>query len=201
MLRSIKRLGKLITIIYTSAVKQVFPTFEFRKLYIFVSLDMVCTASLICVLLKSVGWYSIGAAPTPSDLSIHTQLLAYNESPIFLQLHPDTLQSQSSSSGAVSKLPLDMYESIVDIAGGKSETKFIRIATEAGGYRVETYEAERIAVETASRVSVASATATSSENQGGKGPSETGESTCEFRANLYCKEYAELIRSMPGFEQ
>ena len=100
----------------------------------------------------------MGTQPTPLDLAIHTQLLAYNESPIFLQLHPAGTSAPSTSSGNVgSNLPLDIYESIVDIVNGKSETRFVRIAGEDGGYRVETGEAERIAVESASRTAVASA--------------------------------------------
>lgn len=82
---------------------------------------------------------------------------------------------------AASKLPLDIYESVVDTASGKSETKFVKVPTEAGGYKVETYEAERIAVETASRLTVSDATANASTAQGGKAPQETVESTCEFR--------------------
>jgi COP9 signalosome complex subunit 6 len=124
-----------------------------------------------------VGWYSIGSTPLTSDLALHTQILTYNESPIFLQLHPDAMQaSGSSDSRAASKLPLDIYESVVDIAGGKSETKFVKIATEAGGYKVETYEAERIAVESASKVGAASA---GTAGQGGKAQQETTESTRE----------------------
>ncbi|KAK9897723.1 Mov34-domain-containing protein [Cystobasidium minutum MCA 4210] len=137
--------------------KQVFPAFEF------------------------LGWYSVGHTPQASDLSIHTQLLAYNESPVFLQLHPDAIQPPSAPGGstkvAASKLPLDIYESVVDTASGKSETKFVKVPTEAGGYKVETYEAERIAVETASRLTVSDATANASTAQGGKAPQETVEST------------------------
>lgn len=133
------------------------------------------------LLCRIVGWYSVGEAPSASDLSLHTQLLQYNESPIFLQLHPNAIQAPSAPGGsgkvAASKLPLDIYESVIDIAGGKSETKFVKIATEAGGYKVETYEAERIAVETASRATVSDATASASAGQGGKGPQETTEST------------------------
>lgn len=110
----------------------------------------------------------MGTQPTPLDLSLHTQLLAYNESPIFLQLHPT--DASSSSAGSVgSNLPLDIYESIVDIVSGKSETRFVRIAGEDGGYRVETGEAERIAVESASRTAVASA----SGNKAGRESSES----------------------------
>ena len=37
--------------------------------------------------LDLLGWYTIGDVPTPQDLEIHKQLLAYNETPIFVQLH------------------------------------------------------------------------------------------------------------------
>lgn len=103
---------------------------------------------------------------------------------MFLQLHPNAIQAPSSPGGsgkvAASKLPLDIYESIVDIAGGKSETKFVKIGTDAGGYKVETYEAERIAVETASRITVSDSAANASTSQGGKSAQETPESACKF---------------------
>ena len=120
---------------------------------------------------RIVGWYTVGTQPTPLDLAIHTQLLVYNESPIFLQLHPTGNSSSSSAANAGSNLPLDLYESIVDIVNGKSETRFVRIAGEDGGYRVETGEAERIAVESASRTAVASAS-------GNKAGQESSESAC-----------------------
>lgn len=113
---------------------------------------------------STVGWYSIGPRPTALDLAIHTQLLPYNESPLFLQLHPNSHVQGSN-------LPLSIYESVVDIVAGKSVTKFVKIAGEDGGYRIETGEAERIAVESASRTAVANA------STGGRAGQESSEST------------------------
>lgn len=104
-------------------------------------------------------------------------------------MHPNAIQAPSAPGGsgkvAASKLPLDIYESVVDIAGGKSETKFVKIAPEAGGYKVETYEAERIAVETASRITVSDAAANASTSQSSKGTQETPESTCKLRESSF----------------
>ena len=105
--------------------------------------------------LSPVGWYTVGATPTPLDLSIHTQLLAYNESPLFLQLSPSSISAPRPGAAKGHNLPLEIYESVVDIVGVKSVNRFVRIAGEEGGYRIETGEAERIAVESASRQAVA----------------------------------------------
>ncbi|KAJ3090754.1 hypothetical protein HK102_002802 [Quaeritorhiza haematococci] len=82
-----------------------------------------------------VGWYSTGAKPTSSDIHVHKQFLEHNESPLFLQLNP---------SGAVTsrELPISMYESIIDIVDGEPQMMFIKTQ-----YKIETGEAERIAVD------------------------------------------------------
>lgn len=130
--------------------------------------------------MPAVGWYTVGNRPTSLDLSLHTQLLAYNESPLLLILSASGITSSARTSTSSSNLPLDIYESIVDIAGEKSVNKFVRIAGGdassssggGGGYKIETGEAERIAVESASRQAVASQTGVAS-----GGNKETIEST------------------------
>lgn len=113
--------------------KQVFPTFDL------------------------LGWYSSGSIPSLQDMSVHRQLLEYNESPLFLQMSP----SQNTIDQARSKgeLPIGIYETFVDVShsirpdqsesGGleKGPDMYFRPAN----YQVETGEAERIAVDHTSK--------------------------------------------------
>ncbi|KAK9763970.1 hypothetical protein K7432_008925 [Basidiobolus ranarum] len=82
-----------------------------------------------------LGWYSVGSLPSPSDLTIHRQLMAYNESPLFLQLDPHDLT-------ATRNLPITIYETFIDIVDEQAQTLFIQ-----SQYKIETGEAERIAVD------------------------------------------------------
>ncbi|KAK0552413.1 hypothetical protein OC846_002920 [Tilletia horrida] len=143
--------------------KQVFPTFEI------------------------MGWYSSGPDPNEHDMAIHRQLLAYNETLIFLKLSPSHLEPQQSasdtSSGAAESsrrrgdddLPLYAYETVIEVAGAEKNGTFNSASkgkgsdSDAGaggadvnedsmnvrwapcGYRIETGEAERIAVDHASK--------------------------------------------------
>ncbi|KAL7009128.1 hypothetical protein EMMF5_001326 [Cystobasidiomycetes sp. EMM_F5] len=103
------------------------------------------------------GWYTVGSEPSPLDLQLHTQLLLHNESPLFLQLSPASINNARPGAASGHNLPIEIYESVVDIIGGESVHRFVKIASEEGGYRIETGEAERIAVESASRQAVANA--------------------------------------------
>ncbi|CAD6884158.1 unnamed protein product [Tilletia controversa] len=135
--------------------KQVFPSFEI------------------------MGWYSSGPEPNERDMTIHKQLLAYNETLLFLKLSPSHLDNDpsaaSSDSSAVPKrgdddLPLYAYETVLEVAGPskKDATSTSASSADAGkqtdeeaesmhvlwapcGYRIETGEAERIAVDHASK--------------------------------------------------
>ncbi|KAF8969775.1 hypothetical protein BGZ46_010622, partial [Entomortierella lignicola] len=62
--------------------------------------------------------------------------MVYNESPLFLQLDPNEIPTPSRS------LPITVYESIVDIVDNQPQPMFIKAV-----YKVETGEAERIAVD------------------------------------------------------
>lgn len=74
-----------------------------------------------------------------SSLTPPPQFFEYNETPLFLQL----------SRQAVTKdLPVTIYESIVEIVNGEPEVVFVKAA-----YEVETGEAERVAVDHASKPS------------------------------------------------
>jgi COP9 signalosome complex subunit 6 len=141
----------LLLMVHT--VKQVFPTFEV------------------------LGWYSTGIEPTEEDMHIHKQVrfllsfllglsgcgsltwgrgghnpprrfflemhqfLAYNESPLFLQLNPQSVEHTKD-------LPLSVYESAMEIVDNAPRTLFVRSA-----FKVETGEAERIAVDHTSKPS------------------------------------------------
>ncbi|KAF9116413.1 COP9 signalosome complex subunit 6 [Mortierella sp. AM989] len=83
-----------------------------------------------------LGWYSIGHKPTTVDIDVLQQLTVYNESPLFLQLDPNEIPTPARS------LPITVYESIVDIVDNQPQPMFIKAA-----YKVETGEAERIAVD------------------------------------------------------
>lgn len=119
--------------------KQTFPTFDF------------------------LGWYSNGAQPTQADMDIHKQLLEYSEAPIFLQFTPSKAAILSSSRGG--ELPLQLYESQVEMAPTTADASSAAVDKEGttekaaqlyfvkSNYKIETGEAERIAVDYASKPS------------------------------------------------
>ncbi|SPO21246.1 related to COP9 signalosome complex subunit 6 [Ustilago trichophora] len=94
--------------------------------------------------LDLLGWYTIGDVPTPQDLEIHKQLLAYNETPLFVQLHQTVASFENAEVNG--ELPIRVYESVVELVQGETTNFFI-----PAGYKIETGEAERIAVDHASK--------------------------------------------------
>jgi COP9 signalosome complex subunit 6 len=103
-----------------------------------------------------LGWYCCGDKPTTDDLNIHKQvsfleiatlkaevrqLLSYNENPLFLQITPDSVTHGK-------ELPVVVYECITEIVNNQSQSLFIRCP-----YRIETGEAERVAVDHAAKPS------------------------------------------------
>ncbi|KAL9934537.1 hypothetical protein V8E36_006312 [Tilletia maclaganii] len=132
--------------------KQVFPSFEI------------------------MGWYSSGTEPDEKDMSIHKQLLSYIENLIFLKLCPSQLQQPQSSEDpeqatAIRRgdddLPLYAFETVLEVAArpgeGKDADESLRPDGAEDGpeamnvlwspcaYRIETGEAERIAVDHVSK--------------------------------------------------
>ncbi|GAA6060312.1 hypothetical protein JCM10212_002953 [Sporobolomyces blumeae] len=103
--------------------RQVFPTFDF------------------------LGWYTVGEAPTPQETHLHKQFLAYNESPLFLQL--SAVASSGSAPDPSSKdLPVTVYETVLEPSDkGEPEPVFVKVE-----YDVETGEAEKVAVDEVSKV-------------------------------------------------
>ncbi|KAF9956360.1 GTP-binding protein Rho1 [Mortierella alpina] len=83
-----------------------------------------------------LGWYTVGHKPSTIDIDVLQQLMVYNESPLFLQLDPNEIPTPARS------LPITLYESIVDIVDNQPQPMFIKAS-----YKVETGEAERIAVD------------------------------------------------------
>ncbi|KAI8803522.1 maintenance of mitochondrial structure and function-domain-containing protein [Cladochytrium replicatum] len=95
--------------------------------------------------LDFLGWYCTGPKPTQAELNVHQQMLEFNESPLFLQLN---------STGAVTakELPIAMYESVIDIVNGQPRTIFLKT-----NYKIETGEAERIAIDHVAHAATADA--------------------------------------------
>lgn len=94
--------------------------------------------------LDLLGWYTIGGVPTPQDLEIHKQLLAYNETPLLVQLHQTVASFENAEVNG--ELPIRVYESVVELVQGETTSFFV-----PAGYKIETGEAERIAVDHASK--------------------------------------------------
>jgi len=83
-----------------------------------------------------LGWYSTGTDCQPKDLEIHNQFLSFNESPLYLVLDP--IASKVTTKG----LPITIYESELRIINDEPTMLFAKVS-----YKVETGEAERIAVD------------------------------------------------------
>lgn len=94
--------------------------------------------------LDILGWYTIGDVPTPQDVEIHKQLVAYNETPLLVQLHQTVASFEHAEVNG--ELPIRVYESVVEMVQGETANFLV-----PAGYRIETGEAERIAVDHASK--------------------------------------------------
>jgi len=89
-----------------------------------------------------LGWYTTGKAVENYDLQIHQQVEQYNETPLYLMLNPDPAPGSR-------ELPLSLMETTIRGGGDDKPTiVFTKVA-----YRVETTEAERIAVDHLQNVS------------------------------------------------
>lgn len=114
--------------------KQTFPTFDF------------------------LGWYSNGPVPTAADINVHKQLSEYNETPIFLQLSPS--QASIASASRAGELPLQVYETHLEMASQPAAgmelgegSQGAQIFFVQSSYKINTGEAERIAVDYTSKPS------------------------------------------------
>lgn len=93
-----------------------------------------------------LGWYSTGPEPTAAEIHVHEQFATFNESPLYVQLFPNVVATSKD-------LPIAVYESVIDIVDGKAQTLFVK-----SQYRVETMEAERIAVNHVAKAAAIDAT-------------------------------------------
>jgi COP9 signalosome complex subunit 6 len=111
--------------------KQVFPTFDV------------------------VGWYATGSkVDSNADLLIHRSLAQLNESLVFLRFDP-TNHDDDAGGRKKGELPVSLYEvavkSSVISAGTSSSATVVKEAFVSAEYRIETVEAERVAVDHVSR--------------------------------------------------
>ncbi|KAI9490782.1 Mov34/MPN/PAD-1 family protein [Zychaea mexicana] len=95
--------------------------------------------------LDFMGWYSLGNMPSESDLKIHEQLLQVNESSIYLQLDP------AGIAGGTKEFPVKIYESTMDMIDEQARLVFVKAP-----YKIETNEAERVAVDHVAKPSTSS---------------------------------------------
>jgi len=91
-----------------------------------------------------LGWYSSGDAVHPSDMDIHRspEITESNESPLYLLLDPVAARKQSK------ELPIAIYESELHMIDANPTNLFVKVP-----YKVETGEAERIAVDHVAKIS------------------------------------------------
>jgi len=88
-----------------------------------------------------LGWYSTGSEVLPNDLELNKQVLPFNESPLYLLLDPSTSKHHK-------ELPVTIYESELRIVNDVPTMVFSKAP-----YKIETGEAERIAVDHIAHVS------------------------------------------------
>ncbi|KAF2197452.1 hypothetical protein GQ43DRAFT_424539 [Delitschia confertaspora ATCC 74209] len=110
--------------------------------------------------LELVGWFTTGppSGPLPFQLPIHMRLAeVYTETPILCVFHPSQVYTDATAAG---KLPLTLYESVLENATGGPNDKAMDIDGAAQAktlkfrelvYTVETGEAEMIAVDFVAR--------------------------------------------------
>jgi COP9 signalosome complex subunit 6 len=89
--------------------------------------------------LDFLGWYTTSPAPTDKHIKIHRQICQINESPILLLM--------DTSNKHVEQLPIQLFESVIDIVAGEATMLFVPLT-----YTLATEEAERIGVDHVARV-------------------------------------------------
>ncbi|KAL4068255.1 hypothetical protein V8B97DRAFT_1918759 [Scleroderma yunnanense] len=92
--------------------------------------------------LEFIGWYTVVSTVTSRHITLHEQFTGYCSTPLLL-----VLQAGSSTSDVTGQaLPFKAYEPSVEIRDKKTRSVFIEVP-----YKVETGEAERIAVDWTAR--------------------------------------------------
>jgi COP9 signalosome complex subunit 6 len=98
--------------------------------------------------LEVIGWYTVSPLPTPVHIAMVPQFSTYTQNPLLLLLQPgipNTAQtSKTQQKQPQQQLPLSLYEPTLGL--GTSKTMLIKVE-----YKVETGEAERIAVDWSSK--------------------------------------------------
>jgi len=87
-----------------------------------------------------LGWYSTGDKVHQNDIEVHKQLLEFNESPLYLLL--DAVACNTSK-----ELPIFIYESELHVVQDTPTLMFVKAP-----FKIETGEAERIAVDHIARI-------------------------------------------------
>ncbi|KAN0100808.1 Maintenance of mitochondrial structure and function domain containing protein [Tylopilus felleus] len=91
--------------------------------------------------LEFIGWYTVAPTPTSRHIALQEQFTGYCSTPLLLLLQPSS-SAPSSSDITGQTLPFKAYEPSVEIRDKKTRSVFIEAS-----YKVETGEAERIAVD------------------------------------------------------
>lgn len=94
--------------------------------------------------LEVLGWYTTGDKPSEADVGFHRQMCEINEIPLMIKLNPLSKHHE--------KLPIFIYESVMDIFEGEAKMMFLELP-----YTLATEEAERIGVDHVARLSRAQA--------------------------------------------
>jgi len=91
-----------------------------------------------------LGWYSTGDSAQASDMDIQRSqtMLDFNESPLYLVLDPIAAGRKQTK-----ELPVTIYESLISIVNEQPTWFFVKVP-----YKIETGEAERIAVDHVAKI-------------------------------------------------
>jgi len=81
-----------------------------------------------------LGWYSTSANIQSYDMDVHQQIMKFNESPLYLILDPASILSR--------ELPISLLEAGIKIENDTPVLRFAKVT-----YKIETTDAERIAVD------------------------------------------------------
>jgi len=97
-----------------------------------------------------LGWYSTAESIVPADMNVHRSpaITEFNESPLYL-----TLDTIAASRQTTKELPISIYESELHMIEEKPTNLFVKVP-----YKIETGEAERIAVDHVARITPGSHT-------------------------------------------
>ncbi|KAF9270529.1 hypothetical protein L218DRAFT_914658 [Marasmius fiardii PR-910] len=95
--------------------------------------------------LEFIGWYTVAPQPTARHIALHSEFTGYCSTPLLLLLQPG-LKPQNTADGTTSDLPFKAYEATFEIRERSSRSVFVEAT-----YKVETGEAERIAVDWTAR--------------------------------------------------